>query len=157
MRALMLGFLGGLVPRFGGVDGGRVPGSCGVEVLEDVPLREFEGSVEGFEGGVRLCILFGLAGPRLGLALAASAALVSFCFGEGVSLSSFALNPVASCVAHSGSEVIDSAREEVLVVDWRSGILDWDSLGSFMSSLVAPIRAILIEIARPRPCSLRNC
>src|SRR5712672_288926 len=149
MRALMLGFLGGLVPRFGGVDGGRVPGSCGVEVLEDVPLREFEGSVEGFEGGVRLCILFGLAGSGLGLVFAAPAAPVSFCFGEGVS--------VVSRVAHSGSEVFDSAWEEALVVDWRSGILNWDSLGSFMSSLVAPIRAILIEIARPCPCSLRNC
>src|SRR5712672_450348 len=149
MRALMLGFLGGLVPRFGGVDGGRVPGSCGVEVLEDVPLREFEGSIEGFEGGVRRCILFGLAGPGLGLALAAPAALVSFCFREGVS--------VASCVAHSGSEVFDSAREEVLVVDWRSGILNGDSLGSFMSSLVAPTRATLIEVSCPCPCSLRNC
>src|SRR5712672_3177983 len=156
MAALRLDIFGGGVPGASGVDGCGVPRGLGVEVLEDVPLREFEGSIEGFEGGVRHCIFSGLAGPGLGLglALAALAALVSSCFGEGVSLSTLALTSVASHVAHSVSEFIDSAQEGTLVVGWRPGISNWDSLGSCMSSLVAPTRAILIETSRPCPCSL---
>jgi hypothetical protein len=57
MRPLVLGPLGGVVPRFGGVDGGGVPGGRGVEVLKYISLGEFEGSVEGFEGGVRHSVL----------------------------------------------------------------------------------------------------
>src|SRR5712672_2205253 len=100
MAALRLDIFGGGVPGASGVDGCGVPRGLGVEVLEDVPLREFEGSIEGFEGGVRHCIFSGLAGPGLGLGLAAPAALVSSCFGEGVSLSTLTLNSVVGRVAH---------------------------------------------------------
>ena len=54
MAALTFVGLGDVVPG-SRVGGGGTPGGCGVEVLEDVAVREFEGSIKGFEGRVGHC------------------------------------------------------------------------------------------------------